>query len=165
MQAAAVAMLVVAAGATLQSARNSQAAANTEAQSYKEQRTTAKIAAQDQEAQRRTELNRILSLQTAQASKYNLDLNRSGSFAALQQDSIENANRDVLNIRLQGRQQYAYYSAARSNARLAANSAIWDGMAKVAGLGAGGFGMGNAGGPSGGSVVQGASYGTGPGRL
>lgn len=158
-------------GGTIASSNAQAASFEYERQAAEEQAKEERLAALQEEASRRDQLKRTLATQQAQAAAGGYDPFGSRSFLAIQDEERSIAESDVRNIQLMGASRVRQLNIQAKGAAAAARSARtvgWIGAGQS--LLTGAYTMRQAGlfrssSSGGGSVVRGASYGTGPGRL
>jgi hypothetical protein len=103
---------------------NAQAsAAEFERAQYEEQRTLGKIQALDEEADRRRRLNQVLASNQAAAAGMGINTNGSRSFLAIQDDSANEAERDIGRISLNAASQNRRFSLAADQASMSGKAA------------------------------------------
>jgi hypothetical protein len=111
----AAAAAAVSAGTTIAAGSQAQGAAKIQRQQYEEEKRASQLAAAQQEADKRRELAAVLSAQDTLRAGRDLDL-MSGTGDAIRRDSIEQAEGDVLTIRLNGDRAARRYDLAGSQA-------------------------------------------------
>jgi hypothetical protein len=148
-----VAMAAVSAGASVMGARAGMQAAEVEKQGYKNEREASRVQALDEEAQRRVHLNKVLSLQRAQASAMGHDVERAGTFRALEREEKYQAATDIKNIKLMAKYRNAAANAGMAQAHLKKKAAIWEGVNGLARAGMSAYGGFKAAAPGGGTTA------------
>lgn len=111
-------------------------AAQFERQQYEDRRQTALIAADQEEAQRRRELQQTLAAQDAIRSARGLDL-YSGTGQAIREDTIAQGERDIATARLNRMSEARQYGLAADQAGSKAGSALFGGFLSGAASAAG----------------------------
>lgn len=133
--AALIVAAVAAAGSatmTVASANQAQGAAKIQRQQYEEEKRASALAAAQEEADKRRELNAVLSAQDTLRAGRGLDL-MSSTGDAIRRDSVEQAENDILTIRLNSDRQARRYDLAGSQAKAQGNQAAMSGYASAAG--------------------------------
>jgi len=123
---------VVSAGAGIAGGIAQNNARKAEAAQYEEQRENARVAALQDEVQRREQLQRVLGTQQAIRAGRGMDL-YSGSAKALTKETRRQAERDILTAQVNYLSQQRKFGLGASSARAAGTGALVSGFGKAAG--------------------------------
>jgi hypothetical protein len=129
---AAAAASIGSAGLQIAAGRQAQAGAKLQRQQYEEEKRASQLTAQQEEAAKRRDLNAALGAQDAIRAARGLDL-MSETGAAIRRDSIENAEDDILTIRLNADRAGRRYDLAGQQATAQGRQAMLGSLANAAG--------------------------------
>lgn len=128
-----VASTAVSAYGTIQAGNAKAEAAEFERAQYEDQRKINQIQALDEENDRRKRLNQVLASNRASAAGMGISTDASRSFLSIQQDSANEAERDIGRIRLNAAGENRRLSLAADQARLEGSAARRSGYIGAAG--------------------------------
>lgn len=139
MEAAIIASTAVSAVSSIQAGRYAAAAAEAEAQQYKEQQEMAKIQALEDAAAREAEMNRINASNIALAAAKGYEPWESASFLALREENIEESQWDIAGVRLMGLANVRKFGLGAFGSRMSGKGAKWQSYGNLASTMLGGY--------------------------
>lgn len=128
-----LASVAMSAGAAVVQGSAAASAAQAERAQIEDQKTMNQLQAIDEERARREKLNQVLSAQRAQAAGMGIDMNRSGSFAAMQRADVHAAEREIDQIRLMARSTNRQLSLASQAKSTEATASLLGGYLRFGG--------------------------------
>lgn len=130
-----VEMAVASAVLGLAGARQQKAAADMEAQSYREQAEMASIQARQQEEERNTQLRKQLASLGTSMSAQGVALGTSASVGAIEKSEIDIAKKDISSIKLMGMSNRRKYEISASSSKAKGKAIMLGATAKALGTG------------------------------
>jgi len=134
-----LASTAVSAVSSIQAGRYAKAAAEAEAQQYKEQQEMAKIQALEDAAAREAEMNRINSANLALAASKGYEPWESASFLALREENIEESQWDIAGVRLMGLANVRKYGLGAFESKMSGKAAMWSAYGQAGSTMLGGY--------------------------